>query len=277
MSDKETWKQTGTGLGHAFRDLGKTLINTGKKGVDHAVDWAGGDGQPQEELPQQGQASEQSPYDPRKAQYVQPPANQPTTTPTGKQDMNQPAPYIPQAPPAQPAAQPAAQPVVEQGGKFQNKAQVLTLPNNPNETFAALKRAIDRIGNCKITGVDENNRSLLVNTGVSAFSWGERVTVNVMQGSNGGSAVEVISAPKTGAAGNIGDMGKNNRNIAAIFNALQAELGASRQAPAQPAAQPAVDPSMLVADEIKKLAALRDQGILTDEEFTEQKRRLLGF
>ena len=32
-----------------------------------------------------------------------------------------------------------------------------------------------------------------------------------------------------------------------------------------------------VADEIKKLAALRDQGILTDEEFTEQKRRLLGF
>ena len=46
---------------------------------------------------------------------------------------------------------------------------------------------------------------------------------------------------------------------------------------AQPAAQPAVDPSMLVADEIKKLAALRDQGILTDEEFTEQKRRLLGF
>ena len=95
MSDKETWKQTGLGLGHAFRDLGKTIINSGKKGVDHAVDWANGDTPPE----------------------------------------------------VQPASQPA----------------------------------------------------------------------------------------------------------------------------------PAFDPSKLVADEIKKLAALRDQGILTDEEFTEQKRRLLGF
>lgn len=46
MSDKETWKQTGLGLGHAFRDLGKTIINSGKKGVDHAVDWANGDTPP---------------------------------------------------------------------------------------------------------------------------------------------------------------------------------------------------------------------------------------
>ena len=47
MSDKETWKQTGLGLGHAFRDLGKTIINSGKKGVDHAVDWANGDTPPE--------------------------------------------------------------------------------------------------------------------------------------------------------------------------------------------------------------------------------------
>ena len=99
MSEKETWKQTGLGLGHAFRDLGKTIINSGKKGVDHAVDWANGDTPPE----------------------------------------------------VQPAPQQAPQPA------------------------------------------------------------------------------------------------------------------------------PAFDPSRLVADEIKKLAALRDQGILTDEEFTEQKRRLLGF
>lgn len=49
MSDmKNSWKQTGQGLGHAFRDLGKTLINTGKKGVDKAVDWAGREDQPQQ-------------------------------------------------------------------------------------------------------------------------------------------------------------------------------------------------------------------------------------
>ncbi len=31
-----------------------------------------------------------------------------------------------------------------------------------------------------------------------------------------------------------------------------------------------------VADQLRKLAELRDQGILTDEEFTLQKQRLLG-
>ena len=121
MSDKETWKQTGLGLGHAFRDLGKTIINSGKKGVDHAVDWANGDTPPEVQpgpAAEHEQIPDPSPYDPQTAQFVKPPAPQPA---------------------------------------------------------------------------------------------------------------------------------------------------------------PAFDPSKLVADEIKKLAALRDQGILTDEEFTEQKRRLLGF
>ena len=30
---KNSWKNTGTELGHAFRDLGKTLINSGKKAL----------------------------------------------------------------------------------------------------------------------------------------------------------------------------------------------------------------------------------------------------
>jgi len=38
------------------------------------------------------------------------------------------------------------------------------------------------------------------------------------------------------------------------------------------AAPPAPDP----IEQLKQLAALRDQGILTDEEFTAQKTRLLG-
>jgi len=38
------------------------------------------------------------------------------------------------------------------------------------------------------------------------------------------------------------------------------------------AAQPAPDP----IEQLKQLAALRDQGILTDEEFAAQKTKLLG-
>lgn len=45
MSDnlKNSWKETGKGLGHAFKDLGKTVIKTAEKGVDKAVEWADSD------------------------------------------------------------------------------------------------------------------------------------------------------------------------------------------------------------------------------------------
>ena len=79
MADfKESWKSTGTGLGHAFRELGKTLINTGKKGVDKAVDWAGNDNSAQ---PAQQPAQ----------QPVQQPMQQPVNQPI-QQPVPQPAP-----------------------------------------------------------------------------------------------------------------------------------------------------------------------------------------
>ena len=40
MALKDSWKDTGVGLGHAFRDLGKTLVQTVKTGVDKADEWA---------------------------------------------------------------------------------------------------------------------------------------------------------------------------------------------------------------------------------------------
>lgn len=40
---KDSWKETGTGLGHAFRDLGKTVIKSAKTGAEKATDWASKD------------------------------------------------------------------------------------------------------------------------------------------------------------------------------------------------------------------------------------------
>lgn len=40
---KDSWKDTGVGLGHAFRDLGKTLIKTGSDVAKKADKWANGD------------------------------------------------------------------------------------------------------------------------------------------------------------------------------------------------------------------------------------------
>jgi hypothetical protein len=45
--------------------------------------------------------------------------------------------------------------------------------------------------------------------------------------------------------------------------------------PPEPQKSPAGGPITSIAAELRELASLRDSGILTDEEFTEQKRRLL--
>lgn len=37
---KDNWKDTGAALGHAFRDLGKTLIKTGATAMKKADEWA---------------------------------------------------------------------------------------------------------------------------------------------------------------------------------------------------------------------------------------------
>ena len=50
---KETWKETGTSLGHAFRDLGKALVKTGKVAVNKVDEWANREENEAEEKPQQ--------------------------------------------------------------------------------------------------------------------------------------------------------------------------------------------------------------------------------
>jgi uncharacterized Zn finger protein len=45
---------------------------------------------------------------------------------------------------------------------------------------------------------------------------------------------------------------------------------------AQPAAAPAADPTTQRIEQLKQLGDLRAQGVLTEAEFEEQKRRILG-
>lgn len=47
---KDSWKETGVGLGHAFRDLGKTLVKTGAKAVKKVGQWANEEDGEQEKL-----------------------------------------------------------------------------------------------------------------------------------------------------------------------------------------------------------------------------------
>lgn len=56
---RDSWKETGIGLGHAFRDLGKTLVKTGTKAVKKVDSWANREDNEQEQEKQQPEAPEE--------------------------------------------------------------------------------------------------------------------------------------------------------------------------------------------------------------------------
>lgn len=56
---RDSWKETGIGLGHAFRDLGKTLVKTGTKAVKKVDSWANREDNEQEQENQQPEAPEE--------------------------------------------------------------------------------------------------------------------------------------------------------------------------------------------------------------------------
>jgi hypothetical protein len=59
------------------------------------------------------------------------------------------------------------------------------------------------------------------------------------------------------------------------YMAGQEQAAPPPEAPA-PAASPAAGPTPDDIEQLKQLAALKDQGILTDEEFAAQKAKILG-
>ena len=81
--------------------------------------------------------------------------------------------------------------------------------------------------------------------------------------------------------------GRVQRRQAEKYAGRDAQIASDRQqayaqqnAPAYPApaaAPPAAPPAQVdVIDQLSKLGALRDQGVLTDDEFLDQKAKLLG-
>ncbi|WP_207748316.1 SHOCT domain-containing protein [Clostridium beijerinckii] len=65
-------------------------------------------------------------------------------------------------------------------------------------------------------------------------------------------------------------MGKNRKNINTIMSALSEELKNYVQVTKKSTSTESV------ADEIRKLAELKEQGILTEDEFSSKKKQLLG-
>ena len=130
---------------------------------------------------------------------------------------------------------------------------------------------------------DDLASRLDVKTGMSAFSWGEKVTITVAGSGEHAAVVSVQSAAKT-IFGSATTHSKNRENVREIIthtSNLLAKHGSQweEEMGLKPNAQGSTSlaqPPGLIADELTKLAALREQGLLSPEEFNAQKARLLS-
>jgi hypothetical protein len=148
--------------------------------------------------------------------------------------------------------------------------------------FRALCAAVEELKGMKIEIRDNLASRLDVKTGMSLFSWGECVSISVTASGANAAVVSVQSAAKT-IMGSITTHSKNRKNIKDIINntsKVLAQYGPQWQEemglkPSPSASTSSEQSPHQVADELVKLADLRDRGILSPEEFTAQKARLL--
>lgn len=153
-------------------------------------------------------------------------------------------------------------------------------PYKKNTVFDAICNAIPRIAGMKIDRADRLTGRIIVKAGVTLWSWGENIPIQLIAVSDTKTKVQITSTPKTGVMfGGAMDMGKNRQNIeqilfqtSQILSQLPPELS---PAPMPPPPPPTVKATS-VADEIQKLKKLFDDNVLSEEEFNKLKAKLLG-
>lgn len=149
--------------------------------------------------------------------------------------------------------------------------------------FRAVCAAVEGLKGMNIENRDELACRLDVKTGISAFSWGEKVSISITGNGADSAVVSVQSGAKT-IFGSATTHGKNRENVKQIIQRTsellaqhasewQEEMGLKSLAPMSNSTGQV---TQSIADEISKLAVLRDQGLLSPEEFNGQKARLLG-
>ncbi|WP_204339998.1 MULTISPECIES: SHOCT domain-containing protein [Rhizobium] len=145
--------------------------------------------------------------------------------------------------------------------------------------FRAVCQAVKELQGFTAENVDELTARIELKTGMSAFSWGEKITVSVVSSGPGASTISVGSGAKT-IFGSATSHGKNKRNVSEIIGQTSKILRACGDRwMAEIITPPTAAPEkgqISVADELTKLAALKNSGVLTEGEFEAQKQRLLS-
>lgn len=93
-------------------------------------------------------------------------------------------------------------------------------PINKIQVFDAMCLAIPTIKGLKVENADKLQGRILVKAGVSLYSWGENIPIQLLEINENKTKVQITSSPKTGIMfGGAFDMGKNRKNIENILSA----------------------------------------------------------
>lgn len=146
-------------------------------------------------------------------------------------------------------------------------------PFSKKTVFDALMEAAPKIEGLDLDSADEVSGRVTFKAGVSLASWGENIPVQLIEVAPTRTQMKVMSSPKTGIMfGGAMDLGKNRRNIEKIISAVSDVLAK------KPAEVAQTKPAAFISttDELIKLKSLFDSGVLSQEEFEEQKKKILA-
>lgn len=147
----------------------------------------------------------------------------------------------------------------------------IKVPYSVEDTYKALKDCANMLEEqFKVERFDDLIKTVYLKAGVSLFSWGENITVTIKETSDGMSEINALSTPKTGMMlGGSMDMGKNRKNLNIIMSYLSEEL--KKYTKVNPNSN-----SNSITDKIKQLSTLKEEGLITEEEYINKKQELLS-
>ncbi len=149
-------------------------------------------------------------------------------------------------------------------------------PFHRDVVFDAICQTVAGFDSMTIDTADKLSGRIMVKTGINFLNFGERIPIQLSALDDTKTKVQITSSPKGGVwlAGPI-DFGRNQKNINKILGATSALLSARKPEVAKQTVSHDEGITDSVADELKKLKSLLDEGVLTQEEFWAQKSKLL--
>lgn len=150
----------------------------------------------------------------------------------------------------------------------------IEVPYSKNDVFKSVEEAINKINGMKVDKADKITGHILVKAGVSLFSWGENISINLTELQNGYTGICITSSPKTGALfGGAKDMGKNRKNIEIIIDAISKSLKKMKPIEETKSNEGS---SSDVDSKLRKLKGLLDNGLIEADDYEQKKKEILN-